>query len=566
MSGIARSSREQLWQLLPEVYRYKDEHGHLAAFIETFGELLGEIEGTLQQRLEDTSLETCQPWLIPYWADLLKVSLVSPTEVGRRREISNAINWRQRKGRRQTCIEIAKHVGDLDVVAHEGHTRVATTAQIGLPRSSMMALGENPALEPYTNGTPAEQAQRPGTPAVTVDFRRISRASRVTTDGETIRPPTATSQKTDFGDGQGPVWWQQPNRPLGVPLALNGYQDLSVRTVDTRSPSHKHGHHHPKRVLFYTPVPAGFFPRAGQPVVAPMAVSMLIGQSEQWHPAPEEWHTEPSGDRACRRSWQLWNLELEDHRVERAAAPKAHLFERHLRFRTCASGAKAGVLIDGDVDVIARCQSLAFENLIIRGRLKVACEKLHLNRFAAYNLTQPEPYPQGIASPLIVARNCLFNWLWLHRGTVQLEYCTILNALRASELRASDCIVMPLLSESTCNLLQLRFSCAPNIDESTPESWQLYNVETTPPIFHTEQFGQSGCGVLHPATPQRICFGAEDGGELGAYHHQYHCLRARAVEEKLRAHLPIGVEPVLTFDPTWQPPSVSQSEQQGALL
>lgn len=44
--------------------------------------------------------------------------------------------------------------------------------------------------------------------------------------------------------------------------------------------------------------------------------------------------------------------------------------------------------------------------------------------------------------------------------------------------------------------------------------------------------------------------GAEDGGELGAYHERRLVLRQRAVLEKLREFLPVGIEALFVSDAT----------------
>ena len=54
--------------------------------------------------------------------------------------------------------------------------------------------------------------------------------------------------------------------------------------------------------------------------------------------------------------------------------------------------------------------------------------------------------------------------------------------------------------------------------------------------------------MLHPATSESIQFGAEDGGEMGAFHHRYYCRSQAAVIDKLKDYLPLGIEPVLLPD------------------
>jgi hypothetical protein len=69
------------------------------------------------------------------------------------------------------------------------------------------------------------------------------------------------------------------------------------------------------------------------------------------------------------------------------------------------------------------------------------------------------------------------------------------------------------------------------------------------PIFFSDHFGEHGCAALHPATPDSIRHGAEDRGEMGAYHARHYVLRAEAVISKLQEYLPVGLEAVLIPDP-----------------
>jgi hypothetical protein len=54
--------------------------------------------------------------------------------------------------------------------------------------------------------------------------------------------------------------------------------------------------------------------------------------------------------------------------------------------------------------------------------------------------------------------------------------------------------------------------------------------------------------VQHPSSPKTVRFGAEDGGEMGAYHQWLYSLQAEAVHDKLQDYLPVGMEAVLIPD------------------
>jgi len=50
------------------------------------------------------------------------------------------------------------------------------------------------------------------------------------------------------------------------------------------------------------------------------------------------------------------------------------------------------------------------------------------------------------------------------------------------------------------------------------------------------------------ATPAAIRHGAEDGGEMGAFHGDYLSLLAEAVVDKLQEYLPVGLQAVVIPD------------------
>ena len=54
--------------------------------------------------------------------------------------------------------------------------------------------------------------------------------------------------------------------------------------------------------------------------------------------------------------------------------------------------------------------------------------------------------------------------------------------------------------------------------------------------------------MLHPVTADAVRFGAEDGGEMGAWHHKHYSLKEVAALDKMREFLPVGIEPVLIHD------------------
>lgn len=216
----------QLWRLLPEVYRNRD-NGDLAEYLDGCGVLLDRIKNTLHQRLADAFADIpdegrkCQDWLLPYIADLFDVRLVSPDADGRREEVALAVGLRQRKGTLASVETIAQSVAQTEVEIQEGWRRTAVTPRMGHPRM-----------------TPT-----------TIDFRNCSRAVRTTAQDP-------ESRLTRFGTE--PVRWRQAN-PNGRPCFPGSFEDVSRRTVDLRSPDWRRGHVHPRRLLLFAPPPAWFF-------------------------------------------------------------------------------------------------------------------------------------------------------------------------------------------------------------------------------------------------------------------------------------------------------------------
>jgi hypothetical protein len=63
------------------------------------------------------------------------------------------------------------------------------------------------------------------------------------------------------------------------------------------------------------------------------------------------------------------------------------------------------------------------------------------------------------------------------------------------------------------------------------------------------KYGEPGCGVLDLTTATLIREGAEDDGEMGAFHHLYLSAQLRAVRLKLEDFLPLGQEVTIRYDP-----------------
>jgi hypothetical protein len=215
-------------------------------------------------------------------------------------------------------------------------------------------------------------------------------------------------------------------------------------------------------------------------------------------------------------------------------------------------------------------QLVVIRDLAFNSTLRVSGGRIRLERVAAKRLVVDTI---DVETPVIEAVDCLFDEIEAPDCLVRLEGTTVMKGLSCRRLRASDCLfagqidLHPAVNDPrSC----VRFSrvprgfTAPRLDRAA--------LTTAEPIFFAfeycarkggsrpvDRFGDPGYGVLHPATPDAIQFGAEDGGEMGADHHRATCLAHAAVLTKLEEFLPLGIEAVLVPDPRLlvEPPRIA---------
>ena len=161
-------------------------------------------------------------------------------------------------------------------------------------------------------------------------------------------------------------------------------------------------------------------------------------------------------------------------------------------------------------------------------------------------------------------------------GFARLEYVTVLGLTRLARLWASDCLLAGDLEDPSCLDGQscVRFSRLPGEALAVPEcTWAASGNNTAArPRFvrrpfpdaggcalRAARFGEPGSGVLDLAGPPAIATGAEDGTEMGAFHHLGLMARLEATERKLLDQLPLGQSLRLIHDPMLAvaPPALS---------
>ena len=142
------------------------------------------------------------------------------------------------------------------------------------------------------------------------------------------------------------------------------------------------------------------------------------------------------------------------------------------------------------------------------------------------------------------------------------------------QLWASDCIFAGDLKDVTCDGVDtcVRYSRLPDLaalagcpaakspsnTTDDPNFIRLYFQDGDECVSRPAEFGEPGCGVLDLTSSKAIREGAEDDGEMGAYHHLYHSAQLRAVKLKLRDFLPFGQEIAIRYDSRLARPAAAQ--------
>ena len=123
----------QLWQWLPGVYRARDDSGQLAAFLRLFGDELWRQRQLIAQQHDDLFVDSAQPWVLAYLADLVGSELLvtgDPAQLRslaarNREDILNTLHRRRRKGTLAAFGDAAADAGGFGVQVVEMLQRCA---------------------------------------------------------------------------------------------------------------------------------------------------------------------------------------------------------------------------------------------------------------------------------------------------------------------------------------------------------------------------------------------------------------------------------------------------------
>jgi hypothetical protein len=105
-------TEDALYDLLPALYRLRDvEQGYpLQALLRVITEQVDEVKRNIDRLWDDLTIETCQPWVIPYIGDLVGNNLLYDAGARSRVDVARTIFYRRRKG---TLAMLERLAGDV---------------------------------------------------------------------------------------------------------------------------------------------------------------------------------------------------------------------------------------------------------------------------------------------------------------------------------------------------------------------------------------------------------------------------------------------------------------------
>ncbi len=127
------------------------------------------------------------------------------------------------------------------------------------------------------------------------------------------------------------------------------------------------------------------------------------------------------------------------------------------------------------------------------------------------------------------------------------QRCTVLGPVQLRELAlaVNSLFLQPVVVRQR-NIGQVRFCYYPE-GSLLPSAFECISGDEERPRFESTHYDDEAYCQLSPAGPPRLLEGAEDGGELGAYHHVGQGRRLAALKQVLEEHLPFGLIPEFRF-------------------
>ncbi len=188
-------SNQRLYDLLPAYIRFRDQQlrdpemevAPLEALIKTLELPFHALEENIDALYRGWFIETCDPWKIPYLADLLDVhgiDGVGDTLPSLRRRVANAIAYRRRKGTSATLARVAEDATGWRCHVTEERDRIATSQSLEIPDLGRLGVADLRSV-PALGGLGVLGGISDGHPH-SVDLRKGSADSKESTAG--LRP------------------------------------------------------------------------------------------------------------------------------------------------------------------------------------------------------------------------------------------------------------------------------------------------------------------------------------------------------------------------------------------
>ncbi|MBD2099869.1 hypothetical protein [Leptolyngbya sp. FACHB-261] len=173
----SQRSAERLYKLLPSIYQLQDvKQGEpLRALLAIIESEFQAIEADIEGLYDNWFIETCEPWVVPYIGDLLKVRDLYADDTltygpEQRAHVANTLAYRRRKGTAPVLEQLAQDITGWRARAVEFFQLLATTQNLNhLRTNTSVDLRSN--KQPELLGTPFEQRA-----AYTAEIRRVANA------------------------------------------------------------------------------------------------------------------------------------------------------------------------------------------------------------------------------------------------------------------------------------------------------------------------------------------------------------------------------------------------------
>ena len=216
-----------LYDRLPELYRIEDardgRHEPLRALLALVEESFGAVHESIEALYHDLFIETCEPWAIPYIADLLGTSHLSGDTQTLRRDVALTIHARRRKGTLGAIEDITEALTGWGVHAAELFKDVVCRAGARPPaagRRRAAAVRADHGRSPHRRPRRHRGGPRPGDAGA---------------DRHPVRPVRAHARLPHPARRRGA---DEPAEPGGVPVAAAAVPD---RPGGTRVPRRRRG-------------------------------------------------------------------------------------------------------------------------------------------------------------------------------------------------------------------------------------------------------------------------------------------------------------------------------------